>query len=411
MYSRLALVILFNLSVGLSLPVAARELNPIELLGKQIFFDQDLSDPPGQACASCHALEAGWSGPDSDINAKGAVYGGAVHGRFGNRKPTTSAYATQSPPLKFEEEEDQFTGGNFWDGRATGWLLGSPSADQAQGPFLNPVEQNNPHAQVVVDKVCQGDYGEEFRNGFGANVCDDVIRAYNAIAQAVAAYEASPEVNTFSSKYDYFLSDPEKYPLSALEHAGLELFEREDKGNCAACHPSQPRPNGEPPLFTDFTFDNLGVPRNPENSWYQMGKEFNPQGTDWVDLGLGGFLRTVPRFKAHAGAQDGKQRVPTLRNVDRRPSSDFVKAFAHNGYFKSLKEIVHFYNTRDTLPVCASSSDATPGVNCWPEPEVTANLNQEELGDLGLSEEEEQAIVAFMRTLSDGWQPSTRVTR
>ncbi|MDH3282622.1 MAG: cytochrome C [Gammaproteobacteria bacterium] len=392
------------LFLGLNLPAGAT-LDAVERLGKQIFFDKTLSDPPGQSCASCHVPEAGWSGPDSDINAKGAVYGGAVHGRFGKRKPTTAAYATQSPPLHFDQEEGLFEGGNFWDGRATGWLLGSPTADQAQGPFLNSVEQNNPHPQAVVETICQGGYGADFRNVFGTDICGHVVHAYNAVAQAVAAYEASREVNAFSSKYDHFLSDPQKYPLSASEKAGLELFEREDKGNCAACHPSQPGPGGEPPLFTDFTFDNLGVPRNPDNSWYHMDKTFNPQGVDWVDLGLGGFLRTVPRFKAQAEAQDGKQRVPTLRNVDRRPRADFVKAFAHNGYFKSLKAIVHFYNTRDTLVRCAELADPKPGANCWPEPEISVNVNQNELGDLGLNEEEEEAIVAFMRALSDGWQP------
>jgi len=384
-------------------PAAA---DPMAELGRLIFFDATLSQPPGQSCATCHNPAAGWTGADSPINAAGAAYEGAVHGRFGNRKPPSSAYATQSPPLQIDADEDHFVGGNFWDGRATGWLLGNPAADQAQGPFLNPVEHNLPGAEAVVRKVCEGAYGERFRSVFGTGVCASTVDGYNAIAQAVAAFEASAEVNAFSSKYDHYLRDPQRYPLSAQEMLGLTLFEREDKGNCAACHPNRPGANGEPPLFTDFTYDNLGVPRNPQNPWYRMDKTFNPQGADWVDEGLGGYLKEVPRFAGRARENLGKHKVPTLRNVDLRPAPDFVKAYMHNGALKTLGEVMHFYSTRDTLPDCASQSEARPGENCWPKPEVAENLNREELGNLGLSGEEEAAIVAFMRALSDGWAPS-----
>lgn len=379
-------------------------LSAIEELGKAIFFDPTLSEPAGQACATCHGPTAGWTGPDSPINAAGAAYPGAVVERMGNRKPPSVAYAT-APALHFDASEEHFVGGNFWDGRATGWLLGNPLADQAQGPFLNPVEQNHPDAAAVVAKVCKGPHAPRLVEVFGQGVCDDLVRGYNAVAQAIAAYEMSDEVNPFSSKYDHFLRDPVRYPLSAQERLGLELFEREDKGNCAACHPSQPGPLGEPPLFTDFTYDNLGIPRNPANPWYGMPKPFNPDGAAWVDEGLGGYLKTVPRFAALAAANRGKHKVPTLRNLDLRPSPDFVKAFGHNGYFKDLESIVHFYNTRDVLPRCEGLKDAAPGRNCWPAPEVAENLNVDEMGQLGLTAEEERAIVAFMRTLSDGWVP------
>ncbi|MEA3277462.1 MAG: cytochrome c peroxidase [Pseudomonadota bacterium] len=381
--------------------------DPLAELGRQIFFDATLSEPPGQSCASCHSPAAGWTGPDSAINAAGAAYGGAVHGRFGNRKPPSAAYATLSPPLHLDPEEDHFVGGNFWDGRATGWLLGSPTAEQAQGPFLNPVEQNLPSAEKVLSKVCAGAYGDRFRAHFGAAACENTVNGYNAIAQAVAAFEASPEVNAFSSKYDHYLADAKHYPLTAQEQLGLELFEREDKGNCAACHPSRPGPKGEPPLFTDFTYDNLGVPRNPANPWYGMD-QFNPRGEGWVDEGLGGFLKTVPRFADRAAANLGKQKVPTVRNLDLRPADGFVKAYMHNGALKTLEEVVQFYNTRDAKPACETLEDPQTGVNCWPRPEVAENLNRDELGNLGLSAEEEAAIVAFMKTLSDGWTPPSK---
>jgi len=383
----------------------AASTEPLVDLGRLIFFDASLSDPPGQSCGTCHGPTAGWTGPDSPINAAGAAYEGALKGRFGNRKPPTVTYATLSPPLHIDPEEDHFVGGNFWDGRATGWLLGNAAADQAQGPFLNPVEHNLASPKDVLERVCKGGYGGQFRAAFGTDICAETVRGYNAIAQALAAFEGSAEINAFSSKYDYYLKDPERYPLTDQELAGLDLYMRDDKGKCEACHPSQPGPNGEPPLFTDFTYDNLGLPRNPENPWYQMGKDFNPAGPGWVDLGLGGFLQTVPRFADRAEANRGKHKVPTLRNVDKRPEPGFIKAYMHNGSLKTLKEVVRFYNTRDTLPDCAKIEAPEQGRNCWAKPEVAVNVNTEELGDLGLTEEEEEAIVAFMRTLSDGWVP------
>ena len=121
------------------------------------------------------------------------------------------------------------------------------------------------------------------------------------------------------------------------ENRGLRLFN--GKGKCSHCHTSKSK-QGEPPLFTEFDFDNLGVPRNPDNPWYEQ--PFNPDGLDWVDEGLGGFLATRPEWVNRAMENRGAQKVSTLRNVHLRPSPGFVKAYAHNGYFKSLKGIVHF---------------------------------------------------------------------
>jgi cytochrome c peroxidase len=159
-------------------------------------------------------------------------------------------------------------------------------------------------------------------------------------------------------------------------------------------------------LFTDYTYDNLGVPRNPENPFYTQ-IEFNPMGSNWIDLGLGGFLASRLDYQRYAPANLGKQKVPTLRNVDKRPSPGFVKAYSHNGYFKSLKGIVHFYNTRDVKPRCPSlfttEADAL-AQGCWPAPEVATNINTSELGNLRLSDADENAIVAFLKTLSDGYR-------
>ena len=400
-----------------------------EWVGKQIFFDQHLSRERNQACAACHGPAVGWTGPEAEINLHGAVYEGSVHGRFGNRKPPSAAYATYAPRFVYDPGTQSFAGGEFWDGRATGWKLGNPAADQAQGPFLNPVEQALPDAGAVVHRVCDAWYSFFFRAVWGKTACRDVDLAYDYVALSIAAFEGSSQVSPFSSKLDAYLAGWAE--LTREEKRGLRLFA--GKAHCANCHSVEERNGGEPPLLTDFTYDNLGVPRNPENPFYEMDKvliagvPINPLGEHWVDLGLGGFLRTLASsdawrdlpfvtgnpilgldasaLAALAEENDGKQRVPTLRNVDKRPSCRFPKAYTHNGYFKSLKALVHFYNTRDVLPRCPGSFTEHEALahHCWPAPEVARNVNKTELGNLGLTDREEDAIVAFLGTLSDGW--------
>mgnify|MGYP001826944293 FL=1 len=410
--------------------VCAAELTPAEQLGKSVFFDQALSINQNQACADCHGPDVGWTGPTDDINLIGSVYEGSIPGRFGDRKPPSAAYATQSPVFHVNRR-GLFTGGNFWDGRATGEKLGNPAADQAQGPFLNPAEQALPDSACVIYRVCTGTYSETFEEVWGSEACDidwpaDVDSAcategasvalssadrdksdiaYDNIALSIAAYEGSSEVNAFSSKFDLAKTGkgpgkgksakgkPGKVKLSKQERRGYSLFR--GKAKCSLCH----RSNGKGALFTDYTFDNLGIPQNPEN----------PAGgaPDFVDTGLGGFLKTAGYDEAIYQGEMGKYKVPTLRNVDLRPNNEFVKAYGHNGYFKTLEGIVHFYNTRDVKPLCPGPYTEAEALaaDCWPEPEFAENVNTDELGNLGLTPGEEAAIVAFLKTLSDGYMP------
>jgi cytochrome c peroxidase len=416
-FARVCFTILMLIAASL---VSADALTPEEQLGKSIFFDQHLSFNQNEACAACHGPAAGWTGPNLDIKAHGAVYEGSISGRFGNRKPPSAAYATLSP-IFHQDKKGEFVGGNFWDGRATGEKLGNPAADQAQGPFLNPAEQALPDSACVVNLVCNpvepNDYPVTFEEVWGDEACDiawptDVTdacanegmtvklsatareksnKAYDNIALSIAAYEGSSAVNAFSSKFD--LSMQGKGKLSKLEQRGFALFR--GKAKCHRCHVI----NGKKPLFTDYTFDNLGIPQNPEN----------PAGTapGYVDTGLGGFLKNAGYPEEVYMAEWGKQKVPTLRNLDLRPDSDFVKAYGHDGFFKSLEGIVHFYNTRDVLPVCpgAYTEAQALAAGCWPPPEVAENVNRDELGDLGLTPDDEAALVAFLKTLSDGFTP------
>jgi cytochrome c peroxidase len=255
------LIAAFGVVLVFSVVAASPVLTPKEQLGKLIFFDHDLSINENQDCAACHGPEVGWTGPNELANMHGAVYEGSIPGAFGARKPPSSAYATFSPIFHMDKK-GLFVGGNFWDGRATGEILGSPSAEQAKGPFLNPKEQALPDAAALVGKVCAATYGDLFREVWGSSICDpaNVNKAYDAIGYSVAAYEGSAEVNAFSSKFDYARKGKAK--LTQLEQKGYALFR--GKGGCESCHPS----NGQNALFTDFTFDNLGLPKNPENPVY-----------------------------------------------------------------------------------------------------------------------------------------------
>jgi cytochrome c peroxidase len=366
-------------------------LSPQEELGKSLFFDMNLSLNANQSCATCHGPGVGYTGPQEALNIAGSVYEGSASGRFGNRKPPAAAYAGDSPVFFWNKEDEVWMGGVFWDGRATGETLGDPLAEQAMGPFLNPLEMALPDAATLCQKVADADYADAFVAVWGDGSLDcaaDTEGVYERIARSIATYERSSEVNTFSSKYDYYLAG--KVQLTDQEALGLKLFEGEEKANCAACHPNKPGPNGEPPLFTDFSYDNLGVPANPDLPFYNE-TDVNPLGKDWVDLGLGAYLQSAGYDASIYEPEMGKVKVPTLRNVDLRPSPDFVKAYMHNGYFKSLEDIVHFYNTRDV-----AGAD-------WPAPEYAPTVNHDELGDLHLTQEEEDALVAFLKTLSDGY--------
>lgn len=340
-------------------------------LGRLLFFDTSLSEPAGQSCATCHDPARAFTDPDMRRPTSKGVH----PERFGSRNTPSALYMAFSPPFHFDPKEGHYVGGQFWDGRA------ATLEEQAMQPLLNPLEMANPDKRTVVEKVRNAPYAPMFKRLYGQHALDEVEQGYARIAHAIATFERSVEMRPFNSRYDAWLAGQAQ--LTDQEMRGLKLYEDEKKGNCAACHPSQRGPNGEPPLFTDFTYDNLGVPRNPEH----------PQGAAFVDKGLGGVVKKA--------AEDGKFKVPTLRNIAR------TAPYMHNGYFKTLRSAVAFYNNRDTLARCAGHASEAEALkrNCWPAPEVAANVNTEELGDLKLSEQEVDDITAFLNTLNDGWRP------
>lgn len=425
----------------------------LPVLGKLLFFDKELSVNRNEACAFCHMPQTGYQGAIESLNRGEVAMPGSVRTRFSFRKPPSAAYAAFSPPLYYADKPGEgkcsqcFIGGNFWDLRATGLRLQSPTAMQAHGSPLNPLEMANPDPACVVYRISQRPYRKLFEDVWGPRafavswpndidtICSlpnsdpsstigsevpgpstmplvvplgppdraRVQSTFDQMGKSIAAFEASPEVSAFSSKFDAFLAG--NATLTAVERRGYDLFTGQAK--CTNCHVVE----SKQPLLTDNTTANLGVPRNPDLAYYketqpdEFGYVANPAGEAAQDLGVGNFLRSPENaneaWKVLAPLFDGRFRVPTLRNVDKRPRPDFVKAYGHNGYFKSLKEIVHFYNTRDVLPICAAN-DPGEKVSCWPPPETPQNLNAH-CCNLGLSDQEEDDIVTFLRTLSDGY--------
>jgi cytochrome c peroxidase len=421
----------------------------IRTLGKLLLFDKHLSVNQNEACSFCHTPETGFTGPIQSLNLSTVAYPGSVRTRFSQRKPQSYMYATFAPVLHYNALQGDFVGGNFWDMRASGYRLQNPSAEQAQGPPTNPVEMGLPDSACLAYRLSKAPYRKLFEMVWGAasfdiqwpkdveSVCatpgppadadlypvhlsvpdrQRADRVYDSFGLAAAAYEASPEVSPFTSKYDYVQAGKEKF--TPQEERGYALFR--GKARCNECH--RDGGPGEEPLFTDFTASNLGVPRNQGVQFYfestpdKLGYSANPAGLAYTDTGVGFFLRKLKSLSGQLNPDsqwielapkfDAKFQVPTLRNVDMRPSPDFVKAYMHNGYFKSLKEVVHFYNTRDVLPRC-KAGDPGEKVTCWPPPEDPTNLNKRQLGDLKLTDQEEDDLVAFLRTLSDDYKTSS----
>ena len=439
-------------------PGVADQAQLTVLLGKLVLYDRNLSANKLQACASCHAKEAGFTGGKSIVNLAPGWDSGTVPYRYGQRKPNSYGYAPFAPVLHYDAGTGQFVGGNFWDLRATGLITGNPSGDQALNPVSDPMEMAMPDQACVVYRIAAGPYRPVFERVWGggafainwpaeaaakcavpqsneaanptlptfdANNPPTVlnlsttdralaIQTFHQMGLSAAAYEASPEVSAFTAKFDY--AQKGQATLTAQEQAGYALVT--GRANCSQCHSA----SEAQPLFTDWTTANLGLPKNPGNPFYPLSKPDgagfvpNPAGFSYVDPGLGGFLAspsdTNPAWQALAPNFMGRFQVATLRNVAKRPAGVFFKDYTHNGYFKDLKDLVHFYNTRDVLPACPASvaqSGLNPpvGQTCWPAPEVPQTVNHTQTGNLGLSSSDEDAIVAFLNTLSDGYNPST----
>lgn len=327
----------------------------LESLGEILYFDDNLSNPPGQSCASCHLPSAGFADPDNHFPTSEGI----IPGRFGNRNSPTSRYAATIPEFHFDADRNQFVGGQFLDGRA------ATLEDQAQGPFINPLEMNNANKAQVIEKIRSSAYASDFEAVFGTGALDDTDQAYVQVSQAIAAFERTGTFSPFNSRFDQVENGTAVFTLA--EQRGRALFN--GKAQCVRCHST---PVGAQ-VFSDFSFKNIGTPANPDNPFLALDASLNPDGPGFVDTGLGGVLDDP--------LQDGKFRVPTLRNVNE------TAPYMHNGVFDTLEEVIEFYNRRDIDGI---------------EAEIPRNVNNAgNIGELGLTDDEIQDLIAFLMTLSD----------
>ncbi|WP_256330652.1 cytochrome-c peroxidase [Variovorax sp. YR216] len=355
-------------------------------IGEKIFSDRSLSASGQMACATCHDPATGHASPFSTPVA----FGGPNLDQAGTRSPPSLRYLRFNTPF-FLASDGTPTGGFDWDGRA------ATLADQARRPFLSANEMANADVATVVAKVAAAAYAADFKALFGANIFADPDTAFDRVVFSLERYQReSDEFAPFTSKFDYFTAG--KAAFNDQESRGLALFNRPDKGNCAACHASIKPSNAPGALFTDFTFDSLGLPRN-------MAIPANADPA-YFDMGLCGPARTD---LANRTDLCGAFKVPSLRNVALRHH------FFHNGQFDSLEQVVRFYVRRDTNPEEWFPVDPGTGqpdaYNDLP-PERRGNVNVTEVpynkkaGEQPyLDESEIQDLVAFLKTLTDGYAP------
>jgi cytochrome c peroxidase len=372
-------------------------LSPIELLGKRIFEDATLSTPAGVSCASCHDPAKAFTGDNGSPIP--AVARGSRPDMFGTRNTPSLMYGSFSPPFSFVDKKDEKTGevekipvgGQFLDGRAVDLLR------QVEGPLLNPREMNNPSKRAVVENIRDGAYSGLARQVYGANIFKNPEAAFEKLAQAVVAFENTDRFHPFASKFDDFLRGQAK--LSPLEARGFELFKDPKKGNCLACHVGdESSRNPKDWLFTDFSYDALGAPRNvaiPDN-----------KSPEFFDLGLcqrDGLEKLAPKG-FDVDSLCGAFKVPTLRNVA------ITAPYLHNGVFTKLRDVVAFYATRDTHPERWYPNNRDGSVTKFNDlqSEQYSNVNMKEVPydrkpgqKPRLNDKEIDAIVAFLETLTD----------
>jgi cytochrome c peroxidase len=395
-------------------------------LGQKMFSDTALSQSGRQSCGTCHvqafafASDATSSGPD---HGSPVPLGGPAMNLPGFRNTPSLMYTSLSPDFYFDAGGGP-NGGFFRDGRA------ATLADQAAMPFTNGFEMANADAAAVVAKLKTRPYLADFESLYGSNVLVDPKTALSRMAQALAAFEReASQFQPFTSRYDYWRKG--QATLTSRELQGLALFNGATKGNCAACHPSTSADGVTPPLFTDFSYDNLGVPRNPAIAANVPGTAppYTPEDSDdgiesYYDLGICGPFREGTG--ASLSGLCGQFKVPTLRNVA------VTAPYFHNGRFSTLQDAIGFYIRRDTNPEqwYPAAADGTvikfddlpaayggrfpvrPGV-VGSDAGYSGNVNTLEIpydrhiGDMpALSPDEIDDLIAFLCTLTDGYEPS-----
>ncbi len=353
-------------------PVIDKQQAGKEMLGRTLFFDVNLSKNRTMSCATCHNPETGFvdqRGNGVDSMASLGDDGKSV----GDRNAPTAGYAMFSPHFQknngTNKDKSAFIGGQFLDGR-------EPTlAGQAGGPPLNPIEMGMPDKASVIARIKENpSYVKQFEQLFGKDIFTNTDKAYLAMTKAIEAFEKTDFFAPFDSKYDRFLRG--EYELSVLEDLGRSLFFSNNNTNCSTCHKLR-REDDPRETFTNFEYRNIGV---PENTVLRT-----KNGVTAKDLGL--YLNPL----AKTDDNKGKFKVPTLRNIA------VTGPYMHNGVFKDLRTVVEFYDKYNN-----PKRQINPETGkAWGVPEVADNIALDELKAKVLTERKIDALVAFMKTLTD----------
>lgn len=368
--------------------------------GAKLFFDTSLSASGKQSCASCHDPNNAYS----PSNSLAVQPGGADLKSHGTRAAPSLRYKEYTPIYSDQfENPDQISppgpgGGYAWDGRA------DTLADQARIPLLAANEMANASPEDVVKKIESGANAELFKKAFGQDIFKDSNKAFAMALAALQAFQIEDNsFHPYSSKFDRYRNNKIGGALTDQEFRGLRLFMDPKRGNCMGCHLLGPGNNGSQDMLTDYSFEAIGVPRNME-----IAANADPA---YYDLGLCGPARTdhVPAKPGVKNAYCGMFKTPTLRNIATR------HVFMHNGYFKSLRDVLKFYNTRDTQPELWYPKDAHGKVQkfndlprkYWPNLDPSLPLDQRPAGSKPvLSAQDMDDLIAFMNILTDGYKPA-----
>ncbi|WP_372574370.1 cytochrome-c peroxidase [Ruegeria jejuensis] len=361
---------LFGLAAGV---VQADPPDSLEALGEALFFDANLSANRTMSCATCHDPEAGFSDARETDLGRAVSLGDDGHS-LGDRNAPTASYAALVPGLH-RTEEGVWAGGLFWDGRA------ATLEDQAGGPPLNPIEMGMPDKAAVVARLQENpDYVTAMQSLFDTAVFDDADQAYAAMTSAIAAFERTEFFAPFDSKYDRFLKG--EYQLTKEEELGRLLFFSQQFSNCNQCHQLKRSEIDPGETFTNHEYHNIGVPI------HEAVRAHNGVPLDLADAGL------LANPEIDDLTQEGKFRVPTLRNVA------VTGPYMHNGVFEDLRTVVLFYNKYNTRAAARQINPETGAP--WREPEVAPTLSFKELTDApALDDQRIDALVAFLKTLTD----------
>ncbi|MCJ8315185.1 MAG: c-type cytochrome [Pseudomonadales bacterium] len=366
------LLLLFTLLTLPQIVFADRAFPDKEALGGALYFDVNLSLQRNQSCASCHSPARGFiDNRENDLSR--AVSIGSDGHSIGDRNTPMATYASLIPPFS-RNSQGEYVGGQFHDGRA------NSLADQAKGPPLNPGEMAMPNKEKVLERLLENPlYVASFKQLFKQNVLNDASSAYEAMAASIASFERTPIFTPFDSKYDRYLKGT--YKMSAQEQLGETLFFSSQFSNCHSCHQLKKIPGSAGETFSNYQYHNIGIPKNIRV------RAANGLGEDYIDRGL------LDNPLVNDISQMGKFKVPSLRNVA------ITGPYMHNGVFQDLKTVVLFYDKYNSRK---QSRKINPETNkLWQAPEVKQNISFDLLKGKALTDKRVDALVAFLKTLTD----------